>query len=46
MKIVEEQSQKKFAAMITNLDASEIDEMHISLKSLVKIFKKISGSNK
>lgn len=46
MRITEEQSQKVFAAMITNLDESEIDEMHKSLKSLVKILKKISSGIK
>jgi DNA-binding MarR family transcriptional regulator len=46
MRIIEEQSQKVFAAMIANLDTREIDEMYISLKSLAKILKKISSSNK
>jgi DNA-binding MarR family transcriptional regulator len=46
MRIIEAQSQTVFAAMITNLDSSEIDEMYIGLKSLTKILKKISSSNK
>jgi DNA-binding MarR family transcriptional regulator len=46
MRIIEEQSQKVFAAMITNLDENEIDEMYISLKNITKILKKISGNNK
>lgn len=44
MKVIEEQSQKVFAAMLAGLDTSEINEMHSSLKSLVKILKKISGN--
>ena len=42
MRMVEEQSKRSFAEMIKNLDESEIDEMYISLKGLVKILTKIS----
>lgn len=42
METIEEQSKKVFADMVSNLDEAEIDEMYISLKSLVKILRKIS----
>jgi len=42
METIEEQSKKVFADMISKLNESEIDEMFISLKSLVKILRKIN----
>ncbi len=44
MKTIEEQSQKGLALMVNNLDEKEIDKMHISLKTLVEILKKIADS--
>jgi len=43
MKATEEQSQQIFAKMTAILSESEKDEMHISLKSLVKLLKKIGA---
>lgn len=44
MKTIEEQSQKGLALMVANLDEREIDKMHASLTTLVKILKKIADS--
>jgi len=46
MRITEEQSKQVFTEMIANLDESELDEMYISLKCLVKALKKISDGVK
>jgi len=42
LRVIEEQSKKSFADMIVKLNESEIDEMFTSLKSLVKILRKIN----
>jgi len=42
LRVIEEQSKKSFADMIGKLNESEIDEMFTSLKSLVKILRKIN----
>lgn len=44
MKIIEEQSQKGLALMVSNLNEKEIDQMHSSLKTLVEILKKVADS--
>ncbi len=44
MKTIEEQSQRGLALMVANLDENEIDQMHVSLKTLVQILKKIASS--
>lgn len=44
MKTIEEQSQKGLAFMVDILDEKEIDKMHVGLKTLVEIFKKIADS--
>ncbi len=44
MKTMEEQSQKGLALMVANLNETEIDQMHDSLKTLVSIMKIIADS--
>lgn len=43
LRVIEEQSKKVFADMISKLNVSEIEEMFTSLKSLIKILRKIDG---
>lgn len=44
MKTIEEQSQKGLELMIANLNDTEIDQMHDSLKTLVSIMKIIANT--
>lgn len=46
MRTIEEQSKKGLALMLAGLDENEIDQIHTSLKTLVRIFKKIADNTK